>query len=164
MPDCKVCLNLTGISAKADKTRVILDCGYGFEVVLQNPGSSFRINNVTLTSKRGQAGLWVSDGAEIILSDCILKGFNTGIKLSGPKTLSLFKWTEFINCQTAIEVDDGAKCDFLGGLIEECEVGLKIRSKQQGDLEEAGISIEDVDNYSVKKIEFVHVPNEKINN
>ena len=153
--DLQVCLNLTGLS-KADKTRVILDSGYGFELVLKNPGSSCRINNVTLMSKRGQAGLWASDGAEIVLTDCILRGFNTGIKLSGSKTLGLFKWSDFVNCQIAIEVDDGAKCDFAGGLIEECEIGLKIRSKEHG-LEEAGISIEDVDNYSAKKIDFVQL-------
>ena len=154
--DLEVCLNITGLG-KADKTRVILDCGYGFELVLKNPGSSCRIKNVTLMSKRGQAGLLASDGAEVVLTDCIIRGVTTGIKLSGEKTSSLFKWTDFVNCKTAIEIENGARCEFSGGLLEECEVGLKIRSIEQG-MEEAGISIEDVDNYSAKKIDFVHVP------
>ena len=152
--DLQNCFNVVGIG-RSDKIRLFLDSGYGFELVIQDPGSSIRLENVTITSKLGQAGLWVHNGAEVTLKDCVVRNMATGIKLSGEQTVGHFKWSEFLDCQIGVEVEDGARCDISGGLIEDCSVGIRLTGKTK-HLEDSGVTIEDMDNYSVKHIDFVH--------
>ena len=66
--DLTSCLSIFGIGSDPSKVKINLNCGYGYEVVLTNGYGYF--SNVTVTSKHGQGGFWIKNGASLEVKDC----------------------------------------------------------------------------------------------
>ena len=66
--DLTSCLSVFGLGSDPSKVKINLNCGYGYEVVLTNGYGYF--SNVTVTSKHGQGGFWIKNGASLEVKDC----------------------------------------------------------------------------------------------
>ena len=61
-------LSIFGLGNDPSKIVIKLNSGYGYEVVL-NKGYGY-FEAVTVTSKTGQGGFWIKDGASLEVKDC----------------------------------------------------------------------------------------------
>ena len=66
--DLTSCLSVFGLGSDPSKVKINLNCGYGYEIVLTNGYGYF--SNVTVTSKHGQGGFWIKNGATLEVKDC----------------------------------------------------------------------------------------------
>ena len=85
-------LSIFGLGNDPSKIIIKLNSGYGYEVVLTK-GYGY-LEAVTVTSKSGQGGFWIKDGASLEVKDC--------------RMVSEQKWTEgsLIKCVSGIFVPD----------------------------------------------------------
>ena len=64
----KKSLSIFGLGNDPSKILIKLNSGYGYEVVLTKGYGYFEA--VTVTSKFGQGGFWIKDGASLEVKDC----------------------------------------------------------------------------------------------
>ena len=149
--DLATCLSIIGIARDARKTKIVLDCGFGYEIVIQGPGSICNLKNLTILSKGGQSGIWIRNGAALYLRDCRLLGFHNAVRISDDESKGVLKYNEIQTCHSAFEIKNGGQLHVVGGLIEDCEVGIVAESFTN---ELHDIHLDEVDNYAKNKYDI----------
>ena len=80
-------------------------------------------------------------------------GFHNPFKVTGEKASLKLKWSEIQASRIGLKAEEGGKIHMIGGLIEDCDVGISAETieKEPG----ANIKIEEVDNYATVKYDFL---------
>ena len=148
--DLSSCLTLIGLDVDSRKeVKIVLDCGYGFEMLFQNPGSFCSLTNLTLTSKSGQSGIWARKGARVEIKDCRLLGFHTALKVDPEAQVSV-RYSEIQACHCAFDAAQGCLLKVQGGLVEDCNIGFVL--EEAVDLQAI---CQEMDNYALVKSQCV---------
>ena len=80
-------------------------------------------------------------------------GFHNPFKVTGEKASLKLKWSEIQASRIGLKAEEGGKIHMIGGLIEDCDVGISAETieKEPG----VNIKIEEVDNYATVKYDFL---------
>ena len=147
--DLKTCLHIIGVGDDG-KIKLILDCGFEYELVAQGTATSFQFENLDISSKTKQHGILVRDQAKLSLKQCRMKNFAKSIEVRNSSSCEV-KWSEISDCTIAVSLEEKASFRTIGGLFEDCVTGILA----EGDSLNENTIIEDTDNYACNDIEFV---------
>ena len=140
--DLNTCLNIFGVGENK-KNKLILDCGYDYEILVDGSGSILNFENLTVSSKIKQNGILVKNGAKAVFQQCIMTNFKQTIEVRNQSSCFM-KWSEVSYCVSAISVEENGHFESTGGLIENCEVGIITTDDNLSN-----IILDDTDNYAL---------------
>merc|ERR1719412_813719 len=89
--DLNTCLNIFGVG-ETKKNKLILDCGYDYEILVDGSGYILNFENLTVSSKIKQNGILVKNGAKAVFQQCIMTNFKQTIEVRNQSSCFM-KWS-----------------------------------------------------------------------